>query len=63
MCPPRIIAKESLEEKKLAPAPGVMVCLPALMRSASTSASGGKGSDAEQAVLGLQPDVDALAGM
>ena len=42
-CPPRIIAKESADEKKLAPVRAVTVCLPALMRSASTSAARGKG--------------------
>ena len=43
MCPPRIMAKLSALEKKLAPLTAVTVCLPALMRSASTSASLGKG--------------------
>ncbi len=43
MCPPRIIANESLEEKNAAPLRAVIVCLPALMRSASTSASFGNG--------------------
>ncbi|QYU67052.1 PAS-domain containing protein [Leptolyngbya sp. 15MV] len=43
MCPPRIIAKLSDEEKKLAPRRAVTVCFPALIRSASTSASAGNG--------------------
>ncbi len=42
-CPPRIISKDSLEEKNAAPGTAVMVCLPALMRSASTLSSVGKG--------------------
>ena len=43
MWPPRIIAKESALEKKLEPGIVVMVCLPALIRSASTSSSVGNG--------------------
>ncbi len=41
--PPRIMRKLSAEEKKLEPGNVVTVCLPALMRSASTSFSIGKG--------------------
>ena len=36
ICPPRIMAKDSALEKKLAPGMAVTVCLPALTRSAST---------------------------
>jgi len=43
MCPPRIMAKDSADEKKLAPVRAVTVCFPALIRSASTSLSRGKG--------------------
>ena len=43
MWPPRIIANESALEKKLEPGIVVMVCLPALMRSGSTSSSVGNG--------------------
>ena len=43
MWPPRIMAKLSAEEKKLVSGRAVMVCLPALIRSASTSSSCGKG--------------------
>ncbi len=39
MWPPRIIAKESAEEKKLEVGNWVMVCLPALIRSGSSSPS------------------------
>ena len=41
MWPPRIIAKESADEKNAAPGMTVTVSLPALMRSASTSLSSG----------------------
>ena len=41
--PPRIIAKLSWLPKMLEPGIVVTVCLPALMRSASTSSSVGKG--------------------
>ena len=41
MWPPRIIAKESAEEKYEAPGRTVTVSLPALIRSGSTSASVG----------------------
>ena len=37
MWPPRIIAKRVAESKKDAPGTAVTVCLPALIRSASTS--------------------------
>ena len=60
MWPPRIIANESALEKKLEPGRVVMVCLPALIRSASTCASVRERTDAEQAVLRLQGDVDAV---
>ena len=43
MWPPRIIAKESALEKKLVVGSSVTVCLPALIRSASSSPSYGKG--------------------
>ncbi|MNG14736.1 hypothetical protein D3C84_985130 [compost metagenome] len=43
MWPPRIIAKESALLKKLLPGRVVMVCLPALIRSGSTSSSLGNG--------------------
>ena len=43
MCPPRIMAKLSALEKKLAPGSAVTVCLPALIRSESSSSSVGKG--------------------
>ena len=43
MWPPRIIAKDSADEKKADPGSAVTVCFPALIRSASTSASVGKG--------------------
>ena len=39
--PPRIIAKDVAESKKLAPARTVTVSLPALIRSGSTSCSSG----------------------
>ena len=53
MWPPRIIAKESRGgENSWSPSGGrVMVCFPALIRSGSTSASVGKGPDAEKTVL------------
>ena len=41
--PPRIMAKESCEPKIEEPGIVVTVCLPALMRSASTSSSVGNG--------------------
>lgn len=41
--PPRIMAKLSALLKKLAPGAKVTVCLPALIRSASTSSGVGKG--------------------
>ncbi len=41
MWPPRIIANESALLKKLEPLSVVMVCLPALTRSGSTSSSAG----------------------
>ncbi|MOA33180.1 hypothetical protein D3C78_1544520 [compost metagenome] len=40
--PPRIIAKDSAEEKIDAPMRAVTVCLPALIMSASTASSVGK---------------------
>ncbi|MCY1563313.1 hypothetical protein D9M68_1008630 [compost metagenome] len=40
--PPRIMAKDSAEEKIDAPLTAVTVCLPALIMSASTSSSVGK---------------------
>ena len=43
MWPPRIMPKLSADEKKLEPGSVVTVCLPALMRSASTSFSLGNG--------------------
>ena len=43
MCPPRIIAKLSAEEKYDEPGNCVIVCLPALIRSASSSPSYGNG--------------------
>ena len=43
MCPPRIIAKDSADEKYDAPARAVTVCLPALIKSASTASSFGNG--------------------
>ena len=43
MWPPRIMPKLSAEEKKLEPGSVVTVCLPALIRSASTSFSLGNG--------------------
>jgi hypothetical protein len=60
MCPPRIIAKESALEKKPSRASSVIVCLPALIRSASSWSSVGERTDAEQAVLGLQRHVHAF---
>jgi hypothetical protein len=39
ICPPRIIAKLSAEEKKLDVGRAVIVCLPALVRSGSASPS------------------------
>ena len=54
MWPPRIIAKESADEKNEAPGTTVTVSLPALMRSGSTSALGRVGPHAEDAVLGLE---------
>ncbi len=54
---------ESALEKKAEPGIVVMVCLPALIRSASTSSSVGKRADAEQAVLGLQRDVHAFGNV
>ena len=59
MWPPRIIANDSADEKNAEPGSSVTVCLPALMRSGSSSPSYGNGPDAEHAVLGLQDDVDA----
>ena len=41
--PPRIMAKESAELKKEAPVTAVTVCLPALIRSASSCSALGKG--------------------
>ena len=43
MWPPRIIANESADEKIDEPGSVVTVCLPALIRSASTSSSVGDG--------------------
>jgi len=43
MCPPRIIANESADEKKLVVGSSVIVCLPALIRSGSSSPSKGNG--------------------
>ena len=43
MCPPRIIAKLSAEEKYELIGSAVTVCLPALIRSGSSSPSYGKG--------------------
>jgi hypothetical protein len=43
MWPPRIIANESADEKNELVGSAVMVCLPALIRSASTSFSLGNG--------------------
>src|SRR6478735_9132206 len=43
ICPPRIIANESAEEKKLVVGSSVTVCLPALIRSGSSSPSRGNG--------------------
>jgi len=43
MCPPRIIAKLSAEEKYDVIGSAVTVCLPALIKSASSSPSKGKG--------------------
>ena len=60
MWPPRIIANESALEKKLAPGIVVTVCLPALMRSGSTSSSVGERPDPQQPVLGLEDDVDIV---
>ena len=56
--PPRIIAKLSWLPKMLEPGMVVTVCLPALMRSASTSSSSRERADAQHAVLALQPDLD-----
>jgi hypothetical protein len=55
--PPRIIAKLSWLPKIEVPGSVVTVCLPALIRSASTSSSVGNGADAQHAVLALQPDL------
>ena len=60
MWPPRIIAKDVAESKNDAPASTVTVSLPALIRSASTSSSSGIGTDAEDAVLGVQHHVTPL---
>ena len=54
MWPPRIMPKLSAEEKYEVMGSAVTVCLPALMRSGSSSPSQGKGPDTEHAVLGLQ---------
>ena len=63
MWPPRIIAKESADEKNDgARESTVTVSLPALMRSASTSASVGIRPHAEDAVLGLEDDLHAPRG-
>ncbi len=43
MWPPRIMANESALEKKLVVGNWVTVCLPALMRSGSSSPSNGNG--------------------
>jgi hypothetical protein len=43
MWPPRIIAKLSADEKKTVSGSSVMVCLPALIRSGSSSPCQGKG--------------------
>ncbi|MCY1563268.1 hypothetical protein D9M68_1007900 [compost metagenome] len=43
MWPPRIMPKLSALSKKLLPGSVVMVCLPALIRSASISSSPGNG--------------------
>jgi hypothetical protein len=56
--PPRIIAKLSWLPKMLLPGSVVTVCLPALIRSGSTSLLGREGADAQHAVLALQPHLD-----
>ncbi len=43
MWPPRIMANDSAESKKAEPGISVTVCLPALMRSGSSSPSYGNG--------------------
>ena len=43
MCPPRIIPKLSAEEKYEEIGSSVIVCLPALIRSGSSSPSNGNG--------------------
>ena len=58
MWPPRIIAKDSAEEKKDAPGTTVTVSLPALMRSGSSSPSQRVRADAEDAVLRLEHHLD-----
>ncbi len=62
MWPPRIIAKESADEKNAAPGMTVTVSFPALMRSGSTSLVRRVRTHAEDAVLGLEDDLHALAG-
>ena len=53
------MAKLSALEKKLEVGRAVMVCLPALIRSGSSSTLIGKRADAEHAVLTLQGHVHA----
>ena len=58
--PPRIIPNEVAESKNDAPRRTVTVSLPALIRSASSSPVLGVGADAEDAVLGLQHQLDVV---
>ena len=60
MWPPRIMPNEVAESKNEAPGRTVTVSLPALIRSGSTSLVERVRPDAEDAVLGLQHDVDAV---
>ena len=60
MWPPRIMAKLSALEKRAEPGSMVTVSLPALMRSAIDLGLGGVRADAEEAVLALEDDLDAL---
>ena len=60
MWPPRIIAKESADEKNAAPGMTVTVSLPGVDEVGVDLAFGGIRPHAEDAVLGLEDDVHAL---
>ena len=59
ICPPRIMAKDSSLEKKLEPGRTVTGCLPALIRSGSSSLRKRRRSNSQQTILRLQNDFDS----